>query len=300
MIIIGIKIKSREWGRLKRAIAFCLSCLLLLFAVYAVNADAYFDLPPPDKKVFRQGERQFDSMPGADVFVIYPREDSSLPGEAGEPILHFRSERFVPADEIPINLPIHLALRRPIDAEHDYENMLYANLKLKRLLEEYHALQMRAKALLDGLGEGMTAPSQTGKTQGADIPRLQEALKNRIILVSRGGRILPSAGSRQGHIETDLSSGSLPSFVAHAQVPDNTGFSLDGRGADMRRDLADDAGPAEKKSGAGKDGADISLPWALEMVLKLVSYLMANKIEAVIYGGLIMVLIMGVSALRRG
>lgn len=81
------------------------------------------------------------------------------------PTVHFSSNKFVAMDLLEINLPVKVAVYRPASLDNNLSDVFYADLKLKKLREEYKALQERARRLLAGL-----EVSPVGLSSFAGIP----------------------------------------------------------------------------------------------------------------------------------
>lgn len=99
--------------------------------------------PPSDKK---------------DIFTVPFYDGSSNKMDDSTPILLPHSDYFIPADIINANLPIFGLFSHPAPPAKDpLANLLYANLKLKKLLEEYAATQQSA---IEYLGQHTSSPGQ--------------------------------------------------------------------------------------------------------------------------------------------
>ncbi|WP_207681553.1 hypothetical protein [Desulfonema magnum] len=85
------------------------------------------------------------------TFVLYDNFNHVLPKQRQETIIFPYSDKFVPADLIEFNLPVYAVFHHSETFENPVTKLLYANLKLKKLLEEYSDLQRRVNALLSDL-----------------------------------------------------------------------------------------------------------------------------------------------------
>jgi hypothetical protein len=265
---------------------------LLLFVSGSV-ADAYYDIPDQPLTIFRQGERQISSPGAGGDFIFYEHLDPAVSGVVETPPLTHYSNRFVPADAIPANQPIHMIPRRPIDPANEVANSLYANLKLKRLLEEYADLQQRAREVLSGLGTPAASsekPSGPVK-QPVSLHQLQADLRQKQLSVSRALPVAASGANPSGGAIADGAGAPAAMVVDNYRVADSVGTAPGGMAG-----LS--SGPAAG-SGLGAQKTEASLPWIIEAAFSILAYLQANKVEAIIYGVLLMTLLMGVSSLRR-
>ncbi len=94
---------------------------------------------------------QISEKEGEHAFVLYDNFKHVLPKQRQETIIFPCSDNFVPADLIEFNLPVYAVFRHPETFEDPVTKLLYANLKLKKLLEEYSDLQTRVRELLSYL-----------------------------------------------------------------------------------------------------------------------------------------------------
>jgi hypothetical protein len=258
-------------------------------------AHAYYDIPEHPPTIFKQGERQISSPEGKGTFVFYEHTDPAVSGRGRtSPLTHF-SNRFVPADTIPANQPIHMVPRRPIDPANEVANSLYANLKLKRLLEEYAALQTHAHAVLAGLGNPATTSerrSGSGK-QPPSLHQLQEDLRQKQLTVTRTIPVIASGPSPAGDTMAVGADAPVETVMNIYRVSDSEGAAP----AELTRlPLGSATGTGR---GIGTRNTETSLPWIIEAAFSLLAYLQTNKVEAIIYGVLLMSVLMGVSSLRR-
>jgi hypothetical protein len=87
-----------------------------------------------------------------DNFNLFTRQDDN------SPFLLPYSDYFVPADIINTNLPIFGIFSQPTKPTGDpIVSLIYANLKLKKLLEDYTELQEKAKELLNNQYSAFTS-----------------------------------------------------------------------------------------------------------------------------------------------
>ena len=122
---------------------------LLLFSIGAPPVNAYW-LENKAEHFTMHGERE-QAPPSSrkgiftvqDNFNLFTRQDNS------SPILLPDSDYFIAADSINTNLPIFGIFSHPVKPAGDpIANLIYANLKLKKLVDDYTALQEKAQKLL--------------------------------------------------------------------------------------------------------------------------------------------------------
>jgi len=93
-----------------------------------------------------------------DHFNLFTRQDGS------SPLLLPQTDYFLPVDILKSNLPLFRTFQQPIKlAEDPIANLLYANLKIKKILDDYTKVQKRAIELLNGSIQ--TAPLGKMNTQ---------------------------------------------------------------------------------------------------------------------------------------
>lgn len=264
-----------------------------LICVPVSGARAYYDVPDAPPADLRQGERPVSSPGPVDAFVLYEHIDSTLSGTAEVPPLKHQSKRFVPADMIPVNQPVHMVFRRPVDPANEVANSLYANLKEKRLVEEYADLQRRAQELLAGLSNPAAAPDNRSATAGQSdsIHRVKESLRQKQLAVLSALPAIARGAMAPGNAGT-----------AGAGVPSAAGMNSyrisDTAGAAPGRADGPISGPdAERSIGARNKVA--SMPWIIEAAFSTFAYLQTNKVEAILYCGLLITIFIGISSLRR-
>ena len=77
-------------------------------------------------------------------FAMYDNLNSFSLKSNPEPIVYPSAGCFIPCDLITYNIPLHTGIHHPaITVENSLANLVYANLKLKRLLEAHEALQKK-------------------------------------------------------------------------------------------------------------------------------------------------------------
>ncbi|MFH0726878.1 MAG: hypothetical protein V2B19_11105 [Pseudomonadota bacterium] len=265
-----------------------------LLIVSGPVAHAYYDIPEHPPTNFAQEERQNASPGVRGTFVLYEHVDPAVSGMLKPPPLTYFSDRFIPADKIPANQPIHMVPRRPIDPANEVANSLYANLKLKLLLEEYAELQTRARKMLAGLEHPATGLEKGSgpEEHPVNLHQLRENLRLKQLMISRALPVMASAVNSPGDVAIAAGGGAPAATVMDSyRVADSAGMPP-GETAGLS------SGSAAGR-GIGTRNTEASLPWIIEAAFTLLAYLQANKAEAIIYGVLLMTILMGVSTLRR-
>ncbi len=85
------------------------------------------------------------------AFVFYDNVIESLGiSNSGNMICPY-SFHFVPSDLINCNIQILMTIKHTVTVERSLDNLVYANLKLKKLIEEHDAIQKRTEEIFSGL-----------------------------------------------------------------------------------------------------------------------------------------------------
>ena len=106
----------------------------------------------PDKDFFFTQERSQLVWPEGDRnFALYDNFSYPLEPSSQLPFITPQTREFVPADIIPANLPVNDFFRKNLMVEDQIANMLYANLRMRKLLEEYYQVQERAQELFQDM-----------------------------------------------------------------------------------------------------------------------------------------------------
>ena len=154
---------------------------LLFFPIYilgSVQCYGYFSVEPKgNEEVYEKLRTSVQWEKGRKVFAVYDNFNHPFPQNSQEPLLFPASDKFIPSDLIDINIPVYNVLRHPINLDYSISDLLYANLKLKIMQDEYAELQKRAHEL-------KSSSSDPSKKEGKPIETLnskKEPKKNREI-----------------------------------------------------------------------------------------------------------------------
>ncbi|OEU59888.1 MAG: hypothetical protein BAW33_02005 [Desulfobacterales bacterium C00003104] len=127
-------------------------CLLLLIVERHYGYAFYRESNDSNLSSF-QFERIRGFSPGSPGVLAVSDNYSCMPKKQSQkPLVYRNSDRFVAMDLLEINLPINVALYRPGSLDNSLSDIFYADLKLKKLQDEYGKLQGRARELLAELG----------------------------------------------------------------------------------------------------------------------------------------------------
>ena len=101
------------------------------------------------------------------------------------------SDNFIAADTIDSNLPVFSLFRNPVGPSRDpLADVLYANLRIKKILQEYAELQDRAKMLLNSSYQSGTMNLMTGTDTNPRSMELKEENSRKADNLSRALRLL--------------------------------------------------------------------------------------------------------------
>lgn len=295
-----------------------ISCFLsLCLCILAPNSSiAYY--PEAEKDFFFIKERSQLVWPQGDrKFAIYDNCSYSLGTGSRLPLITPLSNEFVPADIIIGNLPLTHFFRKNLMIEDYISNLLYANLRLKKLLEEYAQIQKIANELLHDIEQPGSyydtainnsdeqetsilsiSSSRDSKEDEQLVMRLKQweaenkRDKDSVRLAYSTAAIIQKYG-----IEDEGRVVSLSDIFNHMQ---NNTFQtmsysqINGTVKAMMSEVpknSDSSSYGEKKrrSGGGNSYYDVQLPWILAFPLKILRYLTENKLEAFLYFAILLI-----------
>lgn len=273
----------------------------------AVSTATYIERDHQDQGTFADARQR--AAPSAGGSLVFYDNLNDLPEAAGRgPLLHWEADPFVPVLRLDPNPPLRMVIPRPggsLDAR--LLELLYANLKAAKILEEYRALQERTRELLAGLVSessvsrrtGLQAPQlleiAAGRTGGPGplsiaaavetLHREQRAVAGRGALGAAGeddqGALFVMAQSLSGRSEAARLSESRRSTEGPAQV-----FGASEAGSD-RSAGSGEPEETERLRSANRAievqrrplGDAPALPWFLSVLLKTVKFIFVHKLE---------------------
>ncbi len=191
-----------------------------------------------------------------------------------------KAEGFIPADCIRINIPLKILSHDIISTENSLDRMLTANLRIKRLLDEYEELRKKARILLKDtrLNESWLFVSakhkQTGKTtrENLKFETDDKKIDRQIFNITR---LSPVSGEINGNHEIIPENAAVPrknikNDVYQALIHTNN------RPESMKHSSY----PARP---AAPGRATDELPWIFTFLLKIINYTLKNRIEIMLY-----------------
>ncbi|RKX88313.1 MAG: hypothetical protein DRP58_00685 [Spirochaetes bacterium] len=129
----------------------CIIVLSLFIVTLAAVAPtkAYWLDPPKPEPFTMHGARENAPITKNGILTVQDNFGTFTRQDASTPMLLPDSDYFIPADRINTNLPIFGIFSHPAQPAGDpIANLIYADLKLKKLTEQYTKLQEKAKKLL--------------------------------------------------------------------------------------------------------------------------------------------------------
>ena len=295
-------------GQLTRSLVYLLCCLGILclpltsaWGYYLDNIEETPLLIRDDAPVSRR-QQGFTIQDNLHLFV-----EQQHPG----PILLPPSDCFVAADHIDANIPIFSLFRNPSPPGQDpLANLLYANLRLRKLLDDYVHMQKQAIALInnsyrsgrmDVTARLSTMPRDTMSPQddnaktsqlAREVTRLQQHLATidgaATTMVYGPGNSQSSEAPPKGtfaslhdlQLAISRKEGQLQSSPYH---PDGNGSAADspmyqpGNTTPQLNNPGDR--PTEKAVQATYSGSEsIRLPWILDLPFRLIDFALNHKI----------------------
>ena len=233
------------------------------------------------------------------AITFYDNFNHYTSNQLGSLIAAPKSDFFVPTDFIHLKLPMDIAVRESMSIDNYLSNMIYANLRLRQLIEEHRLLQQRVREALAGLdvpfinSQASPFPDIPRETASIDIQlrelnRSQQlvnnesvssvlsasqtliALRNRLQMPSRRPLYLSngSASERETQRPLYLANGSLRND-RNQQTPSSTSSD-----AQDTEEEEPPTAPKHEKIELAYDRSD--LPW-------IVKYVIVHPIESLAY-----------------
>ncbi len=159
-----------------RMLCFALCFWILIFQSADSGHAFYHSDEKESKSPFFRKDGKIAWKGGEKIFAVYDNLKHPSANLHQEPILFPRSGKFVPADLLSCDLPLYTIFRHPKTERDLIAELLYANLELRKLFEEYNALQKRVQKLLSDLMSADAASFFSGTPGGndAELAKLQE------------------------------------------------------------------------------------------------------------------------------
>jgi hypothetical protein len=233
----------------------------MLVMLAASPAQAFYHSDEQSEGPVFQKERCYGAWgKGERAFALYDNLNCPLDKLSQGSVICPCSDEFVPADVIMCSIPLRVAIRQPMTMENSLDALVYANLMVKKLIEEQEAQQGRACKVLAGL----SLPFMDSPMSLLERSRTQQGVK-------RYERSL-------GRTSTE----SLTSFGNRLKKFRSGGVASDVSPPESDIVVSDSPTPQHRKTPVAREDR-YSLPMILRVPLKIVGYLLTHKIEAIIY-----------------
>jgi hypothetical protein len=300
-----------------------LSCTIILIVFYHSPAAAFFSPAATARQsqsnnITIQNTRKY--TPKITHHQLLIKADIAGSSPANKSV----ENNLIPAaDIINLDFPVYNALQNPLAPNDSIEHMLYANLRLKKTLDDYLAVQKAAQALLADQNLSKSFAEST-----TDIDMQEMTVQDRNLL--NFTKVLKAINQEfQGLVQQVSSTISQKSSVRAAAVRPRS-YAKDAKGS--LGDVPQTSQPAKanitqtansymqgilpeqynsasptlstnytnnnQKYDRSYNAEDITLPWIIRIPLNIFNYLMHNVIEAVIYGMLLLTIVSIISAAR--
>jgi len=308
----------------KRITTSLLLCWIIIF--FAVETGyAYYRVADETEHLFFHREKA--SAPwsqGEKYFALYDNFNFFSAKHHNKPIICYGSDNFVPADKIAFNLPVNIFIKRSVTPENLLTNLTYANLKLKKQLEEYEALQKRVSKLLAELKVSFLESDKERQNLGQKHQEIIRKLKSSATL--HGSDKESSIYKERQNLEQKHQE-IIRKLKSLATLHGNENLSAIGSGESLaflliKQKTSKGSEPLDvfthfktetktldpvimHKYNYGKRiktsfDEDTSLPWIFNSLLNVVKYILSHKIEVFLLLFLtIMFIIILLSMLRR-
>ncbi|MFH1215541.1 MAG: hypothetical protein V1706_03465 [Pseudomonadota bacterium] len=278
---------------------------LNLLVIVTPCVDAYWLESKPESFSLRERENAPISQKNV-YFTIQDNFDLFTDKINSPPLLLPNSDYFVPADIIDVNLPLFGVFSHPVKTVKDpIANLLYANLKIKKILDEYTEIQKKAEELLRN--ESLNSPEGKMNVSGNESEKpldgeaqeessIYEKLQEKSISLSTSNlnEINTLDVDRENNSQTPSTRDSLLSFQhlqkkAENPLPtsklttykssQNSKIITEENQSQSTSKYTTKNAPISKQDQNHYSG-EITLPWLLDLPFKIFSYLLAHKIQA--------------------
>ncbi len=213
------------------------------------------------------------------------------------PIVRSILENFVSAEIIKCDIPIRIGLHYSVNPENDLANLLYADLKLRKLYEAYQTLQKRTAEILEGLSVPYTeriTENDRFIRHGSSIFIEKEAIDRGHqsvrgcydvfeditpkVAISQGGDnfFLSNLKHQQGSEWVTMAASRRTNF--NTEAGDNTysvSHNKEGKNNSQSNSVAE-----KKKRSLIPDKS--GMPWILRIFIKLQEYMFANPRDLIL------------------
>lgn len=217
-----------------------------------------------------------------------------------------------PMDRAPLTAPVYNALHGVLISPESFADTLYANIALRRMIEDYLRIRRQAQELLGDIDEPagnspyLAPPPQTVRDFQKNFKKMGMMGQELHALAGRVAAEMTTAPTPAATLKHSTLATAAPSPTPAAAPPapgeSNTFF----KDIILSRNFG---GPARGEGTSPRNlpqesrrinhyQEEIALPWIIRAPIELCQYLIAHTIEALIYAGLLVILLTILSAMR--
>ncbi|MBU0967500.1 MAG: hypothetical protein KKA54_14090 [Proteobacteria bacterium] len=296
--------------------------LIFLLLTITQSANAYWLESTTEPFSLREREHAPPSE-GKMFFTIQDNFELFTDKIDSAPLLLPNSDYFVPADIIDINLPLFGIFSHPAKSVEDpIANLLYANLKIKKLLDEYNEIQERAQQLLHddsvnfAFGKLQVKTNKSADNLNTDEPEdisTYKKLHKKLIILSTAN--LSQSHTAVARADNDSNSQlpqarvSMFSFL-HLQKKTESLLQtakLSSSNLPVSGKITTTANPSQTPSKYSREQTELSSTqdqsnkysgkitflWLLDLPVKIFNYLLSHKMHVLFIGFLSLMFIFG-------
>ncbi len=190
---------------------FKVICLIFIFNMVTMNHAPAFFLQNNRSDNLRIEDTPIDrSTQDNNILYLY---DNFFSGSS-ENYLSKKKGSFIFADQIKINIPMNILIQDSIYPENSIDRMMLANLRAKKLFDEYSELQKRARSVLQD--NGVSGEKNDGKknsshmAENLNIDEKNEAIRKTMAHVNF-----------LGHLSKDTDPEQNPMILEHLSTTDS-------------------------------------------------------------------------------
>lgn len=192
---------------------------------------------------------------------------------------------FIPVDQIQINMPLKILSRTLIYPADSVDRLLLANLRIKDLVSEYSALQKKSQSIFNdnpvaGTGGRRSINSAVKeKNRLESIEYEKEKINKKIININRLSSVSQEDGLSEKALSVildgDAENRQISTLNMTADPKDSSriaqrALDLEKKDIDMGRQIL-----------VRKENSE--LPWIFNLFLKILNYMLMNRLEVILY-----------------
>lgn len=219
-----------------------------------------------------QYERTYTKWKKEKTFALYDNSTHHSPTLFQERLIFPSFQYFIPSDQISFNIPVLNKFHYSSTLENSLSNLLYANLRVKKLLMEYKELQQRARKL-------MKNPAEVKE----ETPALNESAESTIFNDSK--KLTWEFYSPKMNVKDLTIDDEAMAALANQLLPNYT-TALD---SSLSRSPYEKSPVIDTPQGPVFDSNQQD-PWVITFVFNIWQYAINNKIETVIYLALVILI----------